>query len=180
VVGFCTNPVLIRSRVTAGTPFRSLLAQTRDQVIGALEHQQYPTTLLAERQRAAGRGTTIFEVLFTVNRSPGPGDDLAALAGVGPPGATCSLGSLRLENIPLPHQPSGIPLELTMAQVGVALHGSLRYSPAVAEPAAALLVEQFTALLETVAAEPDVPVRLPGSRATRRESAEPAPLTPPR
>jgi acyl carrier protein len=180
VVGFCTNPVLIRSRVTAGTPFRSLLAQTRDQVIGALEHQQYPTTLLAERQRAAGRGTTLFEVLFTVNRSPSPGDDLAALAGVGPPGATCSLGSLRLENLPLPHQPSGIPLELTMAQVGAALHGSLRYSPAVAEPAAALLVEQFTALLETVAAEPDVPVRLPGSRTARRESAEPAPLTPPR
>jgi non-ribosomal peptide synthetase component F/aryl carrier-like protein len=159
VVGCCTNPVMIRSRAAEGEPFRALLSRTQDQVIGALEHQDYPMILLAERHRVARRGRTLFETLFTFNRSPQHGDDLAALATVGQPGVRRSLGSLQVESFPLPPDESTLPLELVMAEVCDVPHGLLRYrADTLDESAADRLVEQFVAMLEMVAADPGMPI----------------------
>jgi hypothetical protein len=148
VVGFCTSPVMIRSRAAA---FPDLLEQTRDQVIGALEHQEYPANLLAERHRIARRGGTLFDVLFTFNRSPERGTDLAGLAGVGPSGVRHALGSLPVEVVGLPDQDSGAALELVIAEVGGQLYGALRHrAGALGEPEAERLVAQFMTDLETV------------------------------
>jgi len=159
VVGCCMNPVMIRSRTPDGGSFRELLGRTRDRVVGAMEHQDYPMALLAERHRTGRRGGSLFEVLFTFNRSPEYGDDLAALAAVGPPGIRRSLGSLQIENFPLPQGAGALPLELMMAEVGGELHGLLRYrAHAFHEPAADRLAERFVAVLEAVAADPDLPI----------------------
>jgi acyl-CoA synthetase (AMP-forming)/AMP-acid ligase II len=159
VVGCCTNPVMIRARADEGESFRTLLSRTREQVLGALEHQDYPMALLAERHKAVRHGATLFEALFAFNRSPEPGDELAALATVGPPGMRCRLGPLQVESLPLPLDGSATPLELVMAEVSQAAHGVLRYAAgALAEPAADRLVQQFAAILETVAADPDTPI----------------------
>ncbi|HUZ55206.1 MAG TPA: condensation domain-containing protein [Streptosporangiaceae bacterium] len=155
VVGCCTNPVMIRARADGCESFRALLSRTREQVLGALEHQDYPMALLAERHKTANSGRTLFETLFAFNRPPEPGDDLAALATSGPPGARCRLGPLQVESLPLPLDESAIPLELVMTEASGAAHGVLRYAAgALDEPAADRLVQQFVAMLEMVAADP--------------------------
>ncbi|WP_431873301.1 AMP-binding protein [Amycolatopsis sacchari] len=156
VVGCCMNPVLIRSRLAGETSFRELLAATRDRVAGALEHQEYPMTLLAARQRARGHGASLYEALFTFNRSPVPGDDLAALAAVGPSGVARRLGPLQVENFPLPQPESSLPVELVMAEAGGALRGFLRH-----RAGAPGLSERYVAMLEAVVADPDLPVAQP-------------------
>ncbi|MGH3258937.1 MAG: condensation domain-containing protein, partial [Streptosporangiaceae bacterium] len=159
VVGCCTNPVMIRARADERESFRTLLSRTREQVLGALEHQDYPMALLAERHKAVRHGPTLFEALFAFNRSPEPGDELAAVATVGPLGMQGRLGPLQVESLPLPLDESATPLELVMAEVSRAAHGILRYAAGtLAEPAADRLVQQFVAILETVAADPGTPI----------------------
>ncbi|HEV2087264.1 MAG TPA: condensation domain-containing protein, partial [Cryptosporangiaceae bacterium] len=158
VVGCFTSPVILRSRSVAGEPFRALLARTRDRVIGALEHQDYPMTMLASRRKIARRGP-LFDALFTFNRSPRHGDDLAAAAAVGSSRVRRTLGSLRVESFPLPPAQSPVRVELMMAEVGDVPHGLLRYhADALGDAAADRLVEQFVALLELVAVEPGGPI----------------------
>ena len=157
VVGFCTNPVMIRSTAAAGEPFRALLARTRDGVIGALEHQDYPIMVLAARHGI--RRGSMFDVLFSYDRSPFPGEDLAALALAGPAGAACRLGALRVERFPLPAPAGALPIELVMAEVGGVPHGVLRYRGDVLDgPAADRLVSRFLATLEAVVADAGTPI----------------------
>jgi acyl-CoA synthetase (AMP-forming)/AMP-acid ligase II/aryl carrier-like protein len=157
VIGCCANPVMVRSRTLADPSFRELLHQTRDRVVEAMEHQEYPMALLADRHGLGRRGEALFEALFTFNRSPEHGDDLAALAALGPAGLQRSLGPLRVENFPLPYGETSLPLELVMAEIDETLHGILRYRAGTfGEGDAARLIEEFTSVLEAVAADPDV------------------------
>jgi condensation domain-containing protein len=168
VVGCCTNPVLIRSHA-AGT-VRDLLAATRDRVAGALEHQDYPTALLAARHRPRGRGRSLFDALFTFNRAPVPGEDLAAVMALGPAGVQRRLGPLRVESFPLPQAEGALALELMMVEAAGELHGLLRHrAGSFTAPAAARLVDRFTAVLAAVADDPELPVEdvLPKAEAGR-------------
>jgi acyl-CoA synthetase (AMP-forming)/AMP-acid ligase II len=156
VVGLCVNPVIIRSRGVAGTPFRALLHRARDQIIGALEHRDYPMDLLAERHRVARGGGVLFEAMFTFNQSTAHGGDLAALVTIGPPGVRRSLGPLILERFPLPLQESSLPVSLTMAEATDSVHGVLEYrADAFPKPVVGRLAKLLLAMLERVAADPD-------------------------
>ncbi|GIF62815.1 hypothetical protein Ais01nite_08500 [Asanoa ishikariensis] len=161
VVGCFTNPVIVRSRSVAGEPFRAMLTRTRERVIGALEHQDYPMMLLASRGTIPRRGP-LFDVLFTFNRSPRHGDDLAALAYLGRPGVVRALGGLRVESFPLPPARSALKIELVMAEVDGVPHGVLRYhADALDDAAAQRLVDAFVGLLDSVATDPDRPLSEP-------------------
>jgi len=158
VVGCCTTPVIIRSRTATDERFRALLARTQDRVIGALEHQDYPLPLLAKRHRRAHRGN-LFDAIVTFNRSPEHGDDLAALLMLGPPGVRRRLGSLLVENLPLPPDESRLPLELVMAEVSGETRGLLRYrGDALSAEGAAELTRRFVEILETVVLNPDTTI----------------------
>jgi aryl carrier-like protein len=157
VVGLCTNPVLIRSTTADDEPFRDLLTRAREAVIGALEHQDYPMTLVAARHKI--RRATLADALFTVNRSLGDGDDLAAVAFLGPPGAQRCLGALRVERFPLPAAPAAVPVELAMADVSGVPQGLLRYRGDALDAATAeQFVQRYLAVLAQIAADPAVPV----------------------
>ena len=49
VIGYLTNPVIVRARIEQNLSFRELLQQTNRGVLSALEHQDFPFALLAER-----------------------------------------------------------------------------------------------------------------------------------
>jgi hypothetical protein len=155
VVGLCTNPVLIRSTTAPGEPFRAVLNRARSAVIGALEHQDYPMTLVAARHKV--RRATLADALFTFNRSHP--DDLPAVAFLGPPDAERSLGALRVCRFPLPAAPATVPVELAMAEISGVPHGLLRYRADALDAATAeQFVRRYLAVLEQVAADPTVPV----------------------
>ncbi|MGC5004853.1 AMP-binding protein [Streptomyces sp. DT203] len=177
VVGCCAGTSLIRCRVVGDMPFSALLARVRQQVIGALEHQDYSMSLLRERHGVGGRGHLV-DVLFTVNQAPPrptgtPGDqgpeapqppstahhtdELAALAQVGPAAVRSRLGSLPVERFPLPVGGGAVPVEIVIAEVSGAAHGLLRFRAGSVDAAVAgRMVQDYLAVLDRVAADPDV------------------------
>ena len=177
VVGCCAGTSLIRCRAAGDMPFSELLGRVRQQVIGALDHQDYPMSLLRERHGVGGRGHLV-DVLFTVNqppprptgdpraqgpatpRQPGTAHDtteIAALAQVGPSAVRSRLGSLPVEKFPLSLGGGAVPVEVVIAEVSGTAHGLLRHRAGSLDAAAAdRLVRDYLAVLDRVAADPDV------------------------
>ncbi|PJJ54099.1 acyl-CoA synthetase (AMP-forming)/AMP-acid ligase II [Mumia flava] len=157
VVGCCTSTMLVRSTVADDERFSTLLDRVRVQVVGALEHQDYPTALLRERHGLGGRGH-LADVLFTLNQAPPHHDaELSALAQVGAPALRGRLGSLLVEKFPLPVGGGAVPVEVVIAEVSGAAHGLLRYRAGSLDAAGAdAMVERYLAVLEQVAADPGV------------------------
>ncbi|MFF4505312.1 AMP-binding protein [Streptomyces sp. NPDC001401] len=163
VVGCCAGTSLIRCRAAGDLSFSELLGRVRQQVIGALDHQDYPMSLLRERHGVGGRGHLV-DVLFTVNqappRQPGTAHDiteLAALAQVGPSAVRGRLGSLPVEKFPLALGGGAVPVEVVIAEVSGTAHGLLRFrAGSLGAAAADRLVRDYRAVLDRVAADPDV------------------------
>ncbi|MFY1652856.1 amino acid adenylation domain-containing protein [Solwaraspora sp. WMMB762] len=153
VVGYLMNPVLIRSRATGADPFRHLLRQARTQVVGAIEHQDLPSALLAEQLTVPRHG--LFQAMFVFNR-PSPGDTAAFPAALlGHAGIVRELGSLRAESLPVGQRHSAFDLEMAFADLGDTVHGSLRFRDDILDVAAGeRFVRQYTALLDQAATNP--------------------------
>ncbi|WP_051237175.1 type I polyketide synthase [Ottowia thiooxydans] len=78
IVGYFTDPLVIRSRLGRDQGFREFLTATRQTVLGALEHSQFPFALLVERlapQRAADR-SPLFDASFNFTPAAVQNDDL--------------------------------------------------------------------------------------------------------
>ncbi|TPG34156.1 non-ribosomal peptide synthetase [Mycolicibacterium hodleri] len=90
LVGYIANPVMLRADVHGDPTFTSLLSRTKDTILGALAHQDYPFALLVERLRPARdlSHTPLSQVSFAWERprrfQDGPG------AGGGPAGLNLS------------------------------------------------------------------------------------------
>ncbi|WP_030921918.1 non-ribosomal peptide synthetase [Streptosporangium amethystogenes] len=140
LVGYFMNPVPIRSQ--ARDSFRELLAETRSQVIGALERQD---------RRDGDR----FRAMFVFNQPASA--DVATFPALllGHAGLRRSFGGLRAESLPVGLRECAMDLELSLTVLDGDVHGCLRFrTDAFDEEAADRFVRHFTALVEAVAAEP--------------------------
>ncbi|MFF7338396.1 amino acid adenylation domain-containing protein [Streptomyces sp. NPDC008163] len=159
VVGYCMNPVPIRTRLDGDTTFRDLLPQVRGQVVGALEHQEFPARLMARKHSAPDVGNALFRVMFVLNRSHRQGDGDVTLLAVGAPGARLRFAGLEAESVPLSPSESALDLELTVSEVEDAYSASLRYRTDVLAPQDAhRFAGHLMELLEDVTADPERPV----------------------
>jgi amino acid adenylation domain-containing protein len=115
LVGYCVNTLPLRVELARDPSFPELVARTGAIVRGALEHQEFPFSMLVERlqpERIVDR-TPIFQALFVYQRAHlGELQDLAAFA-VGGGAARMRLGQASVESIPLP--PGTAQFELTLA-----------------------------------------------------------------
>ncbi|TYP79315.1 surfactin family lipopeptide synthetase A/fengycin family lipopeptide synthetase D [Paenibacillus methanolicus] len=71
VIGMFVNTVVIRSQPVGDFTFNDLAAQTKDCVLGALEHDRYPFELLVEKlgaSRDVGRNP-LFDVMFVMQNT---------------------------------------------------------------------------------------------------------------
>jgi len=70
VVGHFVNPVVMRSRLSGELSFDDFLLQTRDVVMNALAHQDYPFSLIVENIQACRNPghSPIFQTDFTLQR----------------------------------------------------------------------------------------------------------------
>ncbi|WP_052744892.1 non-ribosomal peptide synthetase [Micromonospora sp. HK10] len=155
MVGMLVNMVAIRIDTAGRLSFRDLLRQVRDRVSEALKHQNVPYDLLIREVRPG----------YPRNRAP--------LAQVGfnmPMGENRQL----LTSTPLPITPRGSQLDVTLhvvPVVGGGLRIELEYSTALfREETAYALLDQFTALVDTLAADPALDVK----RAPMGEAVAPA------
>lgn len=127
VIGFFHNPVVLRADLSADPEFRTFLGQVRRTVADALDHQDYPFSLLVERlqpMRDPSR-SPLFQVMFVLYEGGDP-TVLSFLAGEA--GRKIDLGGIKLESLELEQQTSMLDLTLTMVDSGGRVAASLQYN----------------------------------------------------
>ncbi|HEX8282845.1 MAG TPA: amino acid adenylation domain-containing protein [Pyrinomonadaceae bacterium] len=157
VVGYFTNPVVLRGSPSGSRPFTTFLAETRESVLAAFRHQDFPFPLLVERlqpEREASR-SPLFQVMFVLQKAHlQGGEGLAALA-LGESGARVRLGELELESVALAQRVSQFDLTLAMVESGDALSASLQYNTDLFDAQTVRrMAEHLQTLLAGVAARP--------------------------
>ncbi|MBW8874482.1 MAG: non-ribosomal peptide synthase/polyketide synthase [Acidobacteria bacterium] len=157
VVGYFTNPVVLRSELEGGERFRDLLARTRRETLEAFEHQDLPFALLADRLQPARdpSRSPLFQAMLVFQRAPAGEEALAAFA-LGQPGARLDLGGLPLESVDWEERRSRFDLLVTAAELDGTLAAALEYPLDLFDATTMQrLAGQLAALLAEVAADPD-------------------------
>nr|QEO74260.1 Beta-ketoacyl synthase [uncultured bacterium] len=158
-VGYFVNPVPVRSRVTRGTTFRELLAETRGRALGAMAHQGLPFPVLVDKLQTAHEPsrTPVFQTLF-VFQQPQEALELSAIDSAS---GTTDWGGLRLEAYAeLQQQEGQFDLTLELVDRGERIAGAWKYSLDLFEGETAVrMLEYLQNLLAAALANPDAPVR---------------------
>jgi amino acid adenylation domain-containing protein len=131
VLGYFVNPVVLRTRFTSDWTCAALFAQVRQTVLDALDHQDYPFALLAERlQPARDFGQTpIFQVMFIVQKLPVFEAEALAAFALDIAGVELRLGELQLESLALEPTAAQFDLTMVLAELADGLAATLRYQP---------------------------------------------------
>lgn len=157
VIGYCVNPVVLRSQCSDEVSFNSYLAEVRNTVLKAFEFQEYPFPLLVDKlqpQRVASM-SPIFQAFFVWQKAEGIRGEALASMSLGRGGVQLELPGLALESISLTNSGSQFDLTLMMAGGGNDLWGLLKYSVDLFDAATIKrLGRQFMALLDAIVASP--------------------------
>lgn len=158
VVGYFVNPVAVRSDLSGDPPFSRLLWATKESVIGALDHQDYPFNLLVEKVRPSRdpSRTPVFQVMFVYQRAQVLNEEGLSGFALGSEGAVLRLGDIPLESMALENGVAPFDLTLMMAQQEDRLGISLTYATSLYDaPTIQRMLRHFERLLASVAADPE-------------------------
>jgi non-ribosomal peptide synthetase component F len=139
VIGYLANPVVMRADLTGDPPFTEFLAQVWQTVQEAIDHQNYPFSMLVERllvQRDPSRGPLV-DTIFILQRpqkarssEEKKGDREVSPFGVverREKGAQLAIAGSSVELFLVEHHIAKFDLELEMFAVGDELSGWFRY-----------------------------------------------------
>jgi non-ribosomal peptide synthetase component F len=162
LVGYFINPIALRADFSANPSFDQLLAQVRQTVMGAIEHQDYPPALLAENlsfKRDPSR-PPLFETMFILQKAQLNEVSVLTPFALGIGGAQLEVGDLILESLPITNQPAQFDLTLMMAEVEDHLAANLHFNSDLFDSnTVSRMLRHFEVLLEGVLANPDQPVK---------------------
>ncbi|HEV2659734.1 MAG TPA: amino acid adenylation domain-containing protein, partial [Ktedonobacteraceae bacterium] len=141
-VGYFANPVVLRAHLAGNPTFENLLRQTRQTVIEAIEHQDYPFPLLVERLQP--------------RRDPGYSPLIQALFIWDKPEVQAhSQATSQFEPFVIGQQGAPFDLTLTIFEVGDALSADFHYNVDLFdETTIARMGQHFETLLGAVIAHP--------------------------
>ncbi len=151
IVGYCMNPVAIRSQMKGNESVREMLGQLRLRVIGALDHQLLPIHDLPNDRRP---GESPFRALFIFNQVAPAADagELALLATGGPHEARCQFADLMAEPVEFEQRESPVDLHLTVTEIGDRLYVTFRYRSTILDDGAARrMLRHFENILAAIA-----------------------------
>jgi amino acid adenylation domain-containing protein len=156
-IGYCVNPIVLRSQYNAGTSFIGYLEEVRRGALEAFANQDFPFPLLVEKLHPArGSGISpIFQVMFVWQgiRS-GWGKALAAMS-MGVPGVRFQLADLELDSIALENTGSQFDITLMMSPTMQGFSGTFKYNSDLFDEATIKgLARQFSVLSEEVTNHP--------------------------
>jgi amino acid adenylation domain-containing protein len=162
LMGYFVNPVGMRADFTDDPSFNILLNQVRQTVLDALDHQEYPPALLAQRLNITHRDASrppLFETTFIFEKAHVEGiRDLNSVA-LGIPGARLMMEDLTLESMSLLRQPSQFDLTLMMAETGDSLSAAFIYNPDLFDSSTITrFAGHFQTLLDGITSTPDRPL----------------------
>lgn len=127
IVGHFVNMVPLRANFADTPTFRSFLAHTRQTVLSALEHQDYPFQLMVERLNVKydPSHSPVFQATFDVQRVQ-QSSELTDLI-VSKNGAPVDFGGLRVEPYPMPQQEGQFDVGVQILETNDALPVSIKY-----------------------------------------------------
>jgi amino acid adenylation domain-containing protein len=161
VVGYFTNPVVLRAEFADDPTMQAHLRRTRDTVRGALEHAEYPFPLVARdlhRGRESGQAQ-MFQAMFNVMKLSQLGAAAASvmLNGAGP----ARVGGLEVTPYPLDQLEGQFELALELLETPAEVLGVLKYDAEVfAADRVGRMAAHYEVLLEALATDPSRPVSL--------------------
>ncbi|HEY6332927.1 MAG TPA: amino acid adenylation domain-containing protein, partial [Blastocatellia bacterium] len=157
VVGYFVNPVVLRSEIDESASFGAFLAKTRESVIGAFAHQDYPFPSLVKElpvTRDASR-SPFFQAMFAFQKSHLDREGALAELSLGDPLATMQAGGLKLSGVRLDLGIAQFELTLTISQGMGGLLGRVEYNNDLFDQTTAeRFREQFTTLLASIVENP--------------------------
>ena len=158
LVGYFVNPLVLRTDASGAPSFRELTQRVKRAVLGALEHQEYPFPLLAERLNLARdpSRSPLFQVMFAFQQAqPSNGESISSLV-LGEAGTSIQFGGLTFRSLSLTEKHVPFDLSLTIAEGEADLTASLQYNHDLFDDETAeQVLEQFQTLLNAVVAEPE-------------------------
>jgi malonyl CoA-acyl carrier protein transacylase len=158
-VGLFINVVPLRADLSGDPTFARLLANSKETVLGAMAHQEFPISEIVNRLRLprSMRRTPIFQAFlnFLIDRST----DLGVLM-LPNPDASVSFGPSKLRPfMTIPQQEGQSEIVLLIGQLEGQFVGNLSYNTDIVEREIAELINQsYFAILGTVAREPNRPI----------------------
>ncbi|HVF55927.1 MAG TPA: amino acid adenylation domain-containing protein, partial [Pyrinomonadaceae bacterium] len=136
LVGYFVNPVVMRGDLSGNPTFDALLARTRQTVLDAFKHQDFPFPLLVERlhpTRETSR-SPLFQVQFILQKAQVRGGESLSAFAAGVAGARINLGALTLESLPLEQHVAQFDLTLSVAELNGRLAASFQYNTDLFDP----------------------------------------------
>jgi acyl transferase domain-containing protein len=157
VVGYFVNLLPLRADLAGDPTFAEHLARTKKVILGALQHQDFPFSLLVERlrlRRTLDR-SPVFQAFFNFltdrNGELGP-----LFMGAG----DCAIpfgNSVLSPSVIIPQQEGQSEIVLQLAEVEGELVGNLNYNSLILDrPTAAAMASAFSNLLETILTDPHI------------------------
>jgi amino acid adenylation domain-containing protein/thioester reductase-like protein len=162
LMGYFVNPVGMRANFSDGPTFVALLAQIRATVLDALDHQEFPPALLADRLHIVHRDASrppLFETTFIFEKAHVEQVRGLNSMALGIPGRQIKMDGLIVESMSLLRQPSQFDLTLMMAETDETLSAAFIYNPDLFDPSTIRrFARHFENLLEGITNSPEHPV----------------------
>ncbi|MFP5264075.1 MAG: amino acid adenylation domain-containing protein [Blastocatellia bacterium] len=157
LVGYFVNPVVLRDDASGNPTFQAFVDRVRCSTLEALEHQNYPFALLAERLnlvRDPSR-TPLFQVMFALQKAQRAGQQSLSSFALGEAGSEVRLGPLSLSSLALSEKQVAFDLNLMMAETKSGISASLQYNCDLFDGETALrMLEQLRSVLTSAVANP--------------------------
>lgn len=160
-VGLFMNQVVLRPRFSGEMKISDFVRGTHKETAAALEHQEYPFSLLVEhlQPRRDPSHSPLFQVMFSFYRTGRPEHKGLEAFLMGLPGIELQVGDLKFCSIALENRTAQLDLTLSLAEVDGELAGNLQLNEDVFDREAMSDVPRhYVSLLEAIAAAPDAPI----------------------
>jgi len=172
IVGLFTNPVMLRANLSGNPTFQAFLAQVRQTVLAALEHQDFPTLLLVQRLRPSRdlSRPPLSQVMFVLDKPHRLAEQGAPAFALGETGLRMNPGGLVLESFPLERRAATLDLVMLVIETASALSISIRYNSDLFDlSTVARMAAHFEALLRRVVIQPNARLNALSEELARRD-----------
>jgi amino acid adenylation domain-containing protein len=158
VVGCFINLLPLRANLSGDPTFRTYLLHVGSTVLNALQHQDYPFSLLVERLNAKRDPSRhpLVQVSFTLEKAQRTAETGAAHFFLPHAEGRLTVGGLHHEPYPLERQTCQMDLEMVLEEGNGTIEGMVCWCIDLFSPAGIQrMVGRFQTLLESIAADPD-------------------------
>jgi amino acid adenylation domain-containing protein len=158
MVGLFVNPVPLRTHPAARKSFAAYLAEVRDALLDALEHQDFPFPLMVERlqpERTAEHWP-IYQTLFVLQRAQAGIESALAQLALGEDGEPLDWGDWRAQPLAVRERVENFDLKLMAAECGDGLLFSFQYRSERFDPDTIdRWAQHFEVMLRGIAVDPE-------------------------